>query len=192
MLEVGTKATNPRTGTQFELLELEPTGFVMQYTMNDATSVPDFAEHFHVGWHEDFKVLGGTGVYTLDGKEGRVSAGETVPMPEQVKHLHPRNVGDEPMIMELHAKVSGHGPNAIKDTLGYFFTMFEWEAEGKIALDRHGLPKHPMKFAAAGRVLGGAGGYDAWIPKAAADFAGATVGRLALAMGFSVIDPRFQ
>lgn len=193
MLEAGAKVTNQRSGTRFELLEIDPKSFVMRYTMKDKTPVPDFAEHFHVGWHEDFNVLSGEGTYVLGGKQGRVKAGETVSMPEQVKHIHPMNALDEPMVMEQHTKLTGeHGPNAIPDTLGFLFTMFEWEAEGKIALDKLGLPKNPMKFAAAGRILGKAGNYDARVPKGAADFAGATFGRLAEFLGVSVIDPKWR
>ena len=59
MLEAGAKVTNQRSGTRFELLEIDPKSFVMRYTMKDKTPVPDFAEHFHVGWHEDFNVLSG-------------------------------------------------------------------------------------------------------------------------------------
>lgn len=192
MLEVGAKVTNPRSGTKFELLDLRDDGFVLQYRMDSPSQAPDFAEHFHVGWHEDYNILSGTGTYRLDGEEGVARAGDTVVMPERIKHIHPMNTSPEPMVVEQHATVTGHRPEAIRDTLGFFFTMFDWEADGRISLDKLGLPKHPMKFAAAGRVLGRAGGYDARLPKGAADFAGATFGRLAEMLGYEVIDPKWR
>ena len=192
MLAAGAKVTNPRSGTEFELLDIQDDGFVLRNTMEGPSRAPDFAEHFHVGWHEDFKILSGEGRYRLDGQEGTANAGDTVALPERMKHVHPMSVSPEPMVMEHHAKVTGYGPEAVRDTLGFFFTMFEWDAEGKIALDKLGLPKNPMQFAAAGRVLGKAGGYDARLPKGAADFASATVGRLAEMLGYSVIDPKWR
>lgn len=192
MLDVGAKVSNQRSGTEFELLDIRDDGAILRYTMNGPSRAPDFAEHFHVGWHEDFKILSGAGLYRLDGKEGHAKAGDTISMPERIKHIHPTNASSERMVMEQHVRVTGHGPEAVRDTLGFFFTMFEWEREGKIALDRLGLPKHPMKFAAAGRVLGRAGGYDARLPKGAADLAGATVGRLAEMLGYEVIDPKWR
>ena len=192
MLDVGVKVNNPRSGTEFELLAIEEDGFVLRYVMNRPSKAPDFAEHFHVGWHEDYKILSGEGTYRLDGVDGKARAGDTVAMPERIKHIHPKNTSPEPMVMEQHATVTGHGPQAVRDTLGFFFTMFEWESEGRIALDKLGLPKHPMKFAAAGRILGRAGGYDARLPKGAQDFSAATVGRLAEALGYEVIDPKWR
>lgn len=192
MLDVGANVTNPRSGTEFELLAIKDDGFILRYTMNGPSRAPDFAEHFHVGWHEDYKILSGSGTYWLDGREGTASAGDIVSMPERIKHIHPMNTSSEPMVMDQHATVTGHGPEAVRNTLGFFFTMFEWETEGKITLDKLGLPRHPMKFAAAGRVLGLAGGYDARLPMGAADFASATVGRLAEMLGYKVIDPKWR
>jgi len=192
MLEVGAKATNPRTGSNWELLELSDTNFVLRYSIPVGITMPEIAEHYHVGWHEEFHVQSGQGVYKLDGKEGIASTGESIVMPESVKHVHPYNTGKEPMVVDHHGTVSSPEPNAIKDTFGFFFTMFEWEADGRIKLDKIGLPRHPMKFALAGRVLGRAGGYDARIPKPIADFGGATFGRLSEFLGYSIIDPKWR
>lgn len=192
MLEVGSRATNSRTQTEFEVLEMAPEGFVLRYSMPKDCGLQDFAEHFHVGWHEEFTIIEGDVIYKLDGKEHRATAGDVVPFPERLKHLHPRNAGATPAILEHRATLDVPSIKAVKDTLGFFFTMFDWEAEGKIALDRIGLPRHPMKFFAAGRMLGAHGGYDARLPKAVADFGNATMGRLAEAMGYSVVDPKWR
>ena len=84
MLEVGAKATNPRTGSNWELLELSDTNFVLRYSIPVGSTIPEIAEHYHVGWHEEFHVKSGQSVYKLDGKEGIASAGEGIVMPERV------------------------------------------------------------------------------------------------------------
>ena len=90
MLEVGVTATNPRTGSKWKLIELSETNFVLRYSIPAGSSVPEIAEHYHVGWHEEFHVHSGQGIYKLDGKEGTVSAGETIVMPEKIKHVQHR------------------------------------------------------------------------------------------------------
>lgn len=192
MFEVGATATNPRTGSTWEIRELSDTNFVLRYSIPTGSTKPEVAEHYHVGWHEEFHVQSGQGIYKLGGKEMTVSAGETIVMPEKIKHLHPYSTGTEPLVVDQHATVSNPAPNAIRETLGFFFTMFEWEADGRIKLDKVGLPRHPMKFALAGRILARAGGYDARIPKPFADFGGATLGRLSELLGYSIIDPKWR
>lgn len=192
MLEVGSKVTNARSGTEFELLDIRDDAFVLRYTMNGPSQAPDFAEHFHIGWHEEFKIFSGEVAYRLDGQDGKAKSGETVTMPERMRHVHPMSISPVPVVMEQHGTLTGHGPDAVRDTLAFFYTMYEWEPLGKISLDRLGLPKHPMKFAAAGRMLGKHGGYDARLPKGVSDFANATLGRVAEMMGYDVIDPKWR
>jgi len=74
------------------------------------------------------------------------------------------------MVVDHLRLVTDPVPNAIKDKFGFFFTLFEWEAEG--------------------RILGRAGGYDAGIPKPIPDFGGVTFGRLAEKLDFEIIDPK--
>lgn len=192
MFGPGASATNPRTGSKWELLEVSETDFKLRYSIPAGSAVPEIAEHYHVGWHEEFDVHSGSGAYVLGGKKGTVSAGETIVFPEKIKHIHPYSSGDEPMVIDQRGTVANPAPNAIKDTLGFFFTMFEWEADGRIKLDGLGLPRHPMKFALAGRILSRAGGYDARIPKPIADFGGATFGRLSEMLGYEIIDPKWR
>lgn len=192
MFDVGAIAINPRTGSKWELIELSETIFVLRYSIPVGSTVPEVAEHFHLGWHEEFHVHSGHGVYKLDGTERTASVGDIIVMPEKIKHIHPYSSGKEPMVIDQRVTVTNPMPNAIKDTLGFFFTMFEWEASGRIKLDKVGLPLHPMKFALAGRILVRAGGYDARIPKPIADFGGATFGRLSEMLGYEVIDPKWR
>jgi mannose-6-phosphate isomerase-like protein (cupin superfamily) len=192
MLDVGSHITNPRTGTEFRVMELGETRFVMRYTIPAGVGVPDIAEHYHHGWTEEFHVLEGHGHYRLDGRQHDIGAGESVTLPERVKHVHPWSSGDVQMVYDQIGTVENPSPNAVRETFGFFFTMFDWESQGKIKLDKVGLPKNPILFALAGRVLGRAGGYDARIPRAVADFGGATFGRLAEGLGYQIIDPKWR
>lgn len=192
MLEVGTRAINHRTGSEFEILEMGPSGFVIHCTLPNISPIADYAPHYHVGWSEEFKILSGEAIYTVEGKEQRLKAGDTVTTPDRKKHIHPTNTSSEPLVYEHHATITGHDPRAGHDTMAFFFTMFEWEAAGKIKLDKIGLPSNPLKFAAAGRLLGNAGSYDARMPKGFANFGAATFGRLAEAMGITLIDEKWR
>lgn len=192
MIEEGAQVRNPNTGTEFTILEISETHIVLRYVTPEATGLPDVAEHYHDGWTEEFRMIEGEGRYSMGGKEGVLRTGDTLTMPEMVPHVHPVASGPGRMVMEQRATIPNPTPGAVQNTFGVIFTMMDWAAEGTAALDRVGLPRHPMKFALAGRILGRAGGYDARLPKAVQDAAGATLGRLAEAMGYSVIDPRWR
>lgn len=192
MLDVGSKITNPRTGTVFEIVEFGETRFIMRYSVPEGVTRPDIAEHYHIGWTEEFHVLEGAGKYRLGGAVHDIAAGDRVTLAERTPHVHPWSTGDAPMVYDQIGTVATPAPDAVRNTFGFFFTMFDWEAQGKIRLDKIGLPKNPMQFALAGRLLGGAGGYDARIPKPMADFGGATFGWLAERLGYQVIDPKWR
>ena len=131
MLDVGAKATNPRTGSRWELMELSEDAFVLRYSIPAGVSKPEVAEHYHVGWQEEFCVHEGQGAYRLDGTTHRIDAGDRVTFPEKVRHVHPFSTGSDPMIIDQVGKLTNPAPNAIRNTLGFFFTMFEWEAAGR-------------------------------------------------------------
>ena len=85
MQDIGASVTNPRTGTDWEVIELEETRFVLRYTIPAGVSQPEIAAHYHVGWHEEFRVREGQGKYRLDGTEHPIAAGETVALPEVIR-----------------------------------------------------------------------------------------------------------
>ena len=186
------KVTNSRTGTVFEILELGETRVVMRYTMQPGMQRPDIAKHFHTHWDEEFQVLEGQGDYVLGGETGVVKAGETLAMPKGISHIHPWNTGTDVMVMDQTATVDPLHSGAIRETLGLIFSIYKAESEGRIALDKAGLPKNPLKFAATGRIFARGGSYDARFPKVAQDVGAATMGRLVQALGVDMIDPEFR
>ena len=193
MLTVGSRTRNARSGTEFEVLELGERRLVMRQTMPGPTRADDFVPHFHVGWDEAFDVLEGRGAYLLRGKTYPIAAGETVTFPERVPHRQPVNREPAPLVVDQRVDVTGElPPDALASTVGFFFTMYDWEAQGRIALSAYGLPRNPLQFALAARTLARGGSYDARFPKLAADLLGATMGRLARLLGHEVIDPKWR
>jgi hypothetical protein len=61
--------------------------------------------------------------------------------------------------------------------------------EGK--LDKRGLPKNPLQFAATLRTLTKYDGYDASVPIPAQKILAATLGRLAEAIGYKAVYPQY-
>lgn len=190
MQEAGMNVVNPMTGSRIEIVEISDLEARLRYT-SPRTGVHEFSEHVHLSWDEEFKILGGTGAYQVDRKKHTASAGETVVLPHGHRHVHPTNCGDGDLVMEQTVRVLNGDTTAIPKTLGVLFTLFDWHGQGKIGRNAMGYPKNPLKFAAMGKVLGDAGGFDGMMPVALQKMAGATVGRLALAAGVKVIDPKW-
>lgn len=83
-------------------------------------------------------------------------------------------------------------PDAVRDTLGILFTANAWIAENRMATTPGGLPKNPLKLAATVRLLARGGSYDVRFPTWLQDLVGATLGRLAMALGVDMVDPRYK
>lgn len=193
MIAKGTTAINRATGSRWEVLEgaaeTGARGFSIKVTC-PAGAAPDVMEHIHQEWEESFEIVQGDARYSLGGAAGTATSGDTVRMPPRIKHVHPWNGGDESLVYIQRAVFPAPQPGALEDTFGVFFTLFGM-AEEPGRLTKSGLPRNPLVFAAAGRVLGKYNNFDAALPIAAQKIAAATVGRLALALGAKAIDPAY-
>ena len=192
MLETGAELTNSRTGTHFTLLEMGDQEFALRYESDAPTRVPDFARHVHIDWDEEFEIISGQGRYWLDGEWQTMQVGDTVAFPSGKPHVHPMNDGDGKFEMIQRGRIALPDADRIRVTFSVLFSLFDRINEGRISANTMGYPKHPLKFAAIGKVLGDAGGFDAMLPIGAQRLAGATVGRLALAMGMDPIDDKWR
>lgn len=146
-------------------------------------------EHVHTGWTETFQVVSGEGRYRLDGQEHAFGGGETVELPPNKKHIHPWNSGTGELVYRQTSKFDVPSPSAASDVIGVFFTIHGLAREGKI--NKRGLPKNPLQFAATLRMLTRHGGYDAAVPIPAQNFLSATLGRLAEMLGYRGTYPRY-
>jgi hypothetical protein len=151
---------------------------------------PDIAEHLHLTWTETFEIIDGSARYKVAGEEKTAQAGESfVVMPGQT-HVHPWPAGDNPLVYRQRSDFGRATPDAVQDVLGVFATVAGLARLGKV--DGKGLPKHPLQLAATMRTLSKHGGYDASLPVSAQNFLCATLGRLAEALGYKGVDPRYM
>ena len=150
---------------------------------------PDIAEHLHLTWTETFEIIAGTAHYSVDGKQQLAQAGDTFVVLPQQRHIHPWNAGESTLIYRQTDQFEAAAPEAIQDVLGTFATMAGLAREGKI--NQKGLPKNPLQLAATMRTLGKHGNYDAALPIPVQQLLGATLGRLAEALGYRAVYPQY-
>ncbi|MBT8457143.1 MAG: cupin domain-containing protein [Rhodobacteraceae bacterium] len=186
-----TSVVNPMTGTRIELLDLNAVGGRLRYESPPGAGV-EYAKHVHLHWEETFDMISGQGEYQLGRDRKVLGEGETVVLPAGVPHVHPTNHGSEPMVMEQTIVAKGGSEASIRATFGVLFSLFDWHGQGKLRRNRMGYPMNPLHFAAMGKVLGDAGSFDGMVPIAAQRFTGATLGRLAMALGYDPIDPKWK
>ena len=110
-------------------------------------------------------------------------------MPPGQPHIHPWNAGDTEMVYHQINKFEQRSPQAVQDVIGVFVTIFGLTGEGKV--DKRGLPKNPLQFAATLRTLVKCDGYDANVSIPAQKIVAATLGRLAEAMGYKAVHPQY-
>jgi mannose-6-phosphate isomerase-like protein (cupin superfamily) len=192
MLRAGFETTDPFTETRSVLVQgAEETGgrgWVLDVYCPEGAP-PAILEHLHEGWVETFEILQGSAAYRLGREEHRLNAGESVVTPPRVPHVHPWNVGSGVMVYRQTNDFGEADPGAVDDVLGVFATIHGLAREGKIG--KRGLPKNPLQFAATLRTLVRHGGYDAAVPMPIQRGMSATMGRLAEALGYRGVYPRY-
>ena len=192
MIQAGFETTEPRTGTRTRVVrgskETDGMGWVIEVTCPVGAD-PAILEHVHTRWTETFEILQGDARYKLNGQVGHARTGDSIVMPPGQPHIHPWNAGTDIMVYRQTNDFGGRSPEAVDDVLGVFATLNGLTLEGKV--NRRGLPKNPLQFAATLRTLVRHEGFDAAAPIAAQRFLSATLGRLAELMGYRAVYPRF-
>lgn len=192
MIGPGFTTLDPTTQTRFEFISVEPNedgdDFVLECRC-PARAGPFALEHVHLSWEERFEILAGDAEYKLDGQVGTALPGDTVVIPAGLKHVHPWSVGDAELVYRQHARFDTPDSEAVDDVFGAFTTLFALAREGKV--DRKGLPRHPLQFAATLRTFVKHEGFDAAVPIPLQRALAATLGRVAEAMGYRSSYPRY-
>lgn len=192
MITAGFETTEPLSGTRALVLqaaaETNGMGWVLEVTCPEGAR-SSILEHVHTEWRETFEIVAGTSRYKLDGREALASTGDVIVMPAGQPHIHPWNAGKGTMVYRQTSQFARRSPEAVDDVLGAFATLNGLTREGKIS--RRGLPKDPLQFAATLRTLVKHEGFDASVPIPAQRFLSATLGRLAEALGYRAVYPRF-
>lgn len=180
---------NPRTGVVARLLDAdEQVGgrFTLEYTVPRAEG-PFIDAHLHQHWTEHFEVLAGTACYRLGRADGTLTAGESVTLGPGIPHVHPWNVGAEPLRVRQTSTLHRPDPEAIRDTFRAF-AMLSWlTREGKV--DARGKP-HPLQGALILRGLQRHGGYLAGIPVPVQRVLVGALAALGERRGYVAFDPR--
>ena len=192
MIRAGFETTDPFTHTRAVVIkgaeETDGRGWVIEVHCPEGAP-PAVLEHVHLTWSETFEILQGSGAYKLGGQEHALNTRETVLMPPGVPHVHPWNTGSGIMVYRQTNDFGETNPNAVHDVLGVFATINGLAREGRIGYK--GLPKNPLQFAATLRTLTKHGGFDANVPIPVQRALSATLGRLAEALGYRGVYPRY-
>lgn len=192
MIRAGFETTDPVTGTRTVVVqgteEMGGRGWVLEVHCPEGAR-PAILEHVHLSWKETFEILRGTASYRLGGETRTVTAGESVIMEAGVKHVHPWNTGAGEMVYRQTNDFGRAEPDAMDDVIGVFATINGLAREGRIG--GKGLPKDPLQLAATLRTLARHDGFDAAVPIPMQRFLSATLGRLAEALGYRGVYPRF-
>lgn len=192
MIQAGFTIESPITKSRTTALESDAethgAGWLLE-TRCMPRSRPDIAEHFHLNWTETFEIISGTATYKLNGIVKKTQAGEKIVMPPRQPHIHPWNMGNVELIYRQHDVFGQPDPQAVQDILGVFATIAGLARDGKI--DRKGLPKDPLQLAATLRTLVKHGGYDASQSVSAQNFIAATLGLLAVTLGYRAVYPLY-
>jgi hypothetical protein len=192
MIHAGFTIESPRTGTRTVVVksDAETSGNGWELELHCRTNAgPDIAEHLHLDWTETFEIVSGSAYYKLDGIRKTAQAGESFVVHPRRLHVHPWNAGETEMIYRQNNKFSQSNPPAVQDVLGVFATIAGLTREGKVGND--GRPKNFLQLAATMRTLNKHGGYDARISIGTQYLISATLGRLAEALGYRAVYPRF-
>jgi hypothetical protein len=193
MIRVGFTTVHPFTKARSVIIETDAenggTGFVLEVTCAGGAG-PNILEHLHLTWTETFEILSGAAQYRLGGQRLTAASGARIVMPARVPHVHPWAAGDGAMVYRQTTRFETPSPRAVQDTLGSFATMNGLAREGKVSPS--GLPKNPLQLAATLRTLGRHGGYTTSLPIPVQQFASATLGRLAEALGYRGVYERYD
>lgn len=193
MIRAGFTINNPLTQSRTVVLEsdAETNGMSWLLEVHCAPNAgPDITEHLHSEWVERFEIISGSAYYSLDGKQHTAHAGASFVVAPGQRHIHPWNAGATPLVYRQRSEFGRANPAAVQEVLGVFATTAGLARQGKV--DSSGRAKNPLQLAAALKTLNKHGGYDAGIPVPVQTFLSAILGRLAEALGYRGVDPRYM
>lgn len=192
MIHSGFVIENPITHSRIHVIEGDAEtagkGWLLEVTCVPSAP-PDVVEHLHKSWTETFTILSGIAYYSVAGVQKTASAGDSFTVLPGQRHMHPWNAGDVRLVYQQRNVFASPSAEAVQDTLGVLATNAVLAREGKI--DGRGVAKNPLQLAATLRTLNKHGGYVTELPAGVQNAISATLGRLAEAIGYRGVYPRF-
>ena len=193
MIKEGFTIDNPVTGSRTVVLQSDAwtagTGWLLEvHAMPHARS--DVPEHLHLNWTETFEIISGTALFSLDGAQSSIGAGDSIRVRPGQRHIHPWNGGETEMVYRQLNVFEPPDRNAAREVLGVFATVADLARVGKV--NNRGEPRNPLQLAVMLKTLNRYGGYDAKLPVPVQNLMAATLGSLAEALKYRAIDPRYM
>jgi mannose-6-phosphate isomerase-like protein (cupin superfamily) len=118
--------------------------------------------HKHPDGPEDWRVVSGTARYRLGLRSLTARAPDGWTVPGNTTHVHPANVGDEPLVVRQIIAPDPPMPELTAGVERYFETVFALAQQGKV--DRFGRIRDPLQDMLAIWENLVPGSYIAWIP----------------------------
>lgn len=150
----GDQIENPLSGQRVTLIlppaETQGRSFVLEGEMAPGVDAEGIPPHLHPATTETFEILRGRGRYQLGRQQADLQAGDTVVMPAGIGHLHPWNVGDEPLIYRQTAVSDPPDPAGAQAALTGLSTLFALAREGRT--NRAGMA-NPLQMAVIARSM---------------------------------------
>lgn len=192
MIQAGFVIENPRTQSRAVVLESDAEtsgmGWLIEVTSIPAAG-PDTPEHLHLTWTETFEIIQGTAYYRLDGVQHTLQTGERITMPPRLRHVHPWNASNSPLVYRQRTDLGQRDPGTVQDVLGVVATVAGLAQAGKV--NKRGVPTNPLQLAAMLQIMAKHGTFDSSLPIGVQNLAAATLGRLAHALGYRGVDPQY-
>ena len=101
--------------------------------------------HVHVDVDEHFALEAGTARHWLGRRRLLARAGNAWTVPRGTGHIHPGNVGEEPLVVRQWIELDAPDPALLRGVERYFETVSALAAQGRV--DRFGRIKDPLQEA---------------------------------------------
>jgi mannose-6-phosphate isomerase-like protein (cupin superfamily) len=101
--------------------------------------------HVHADVDEHFLIEAGTARHWLGRRRLLARAGDGWIVPAGIAHVHPGNVGEEPLVVRQWIQVDAPDPALLRGVERYFETVSSLAAQGRV--DRFGRIKDPLQEA---------------------------------------------
>ena len=101
--------------------------------------------HRHVGIPERFEIVRGSARHWVGRRRLTAHRGDAWVVPAGASHVHPGNVGSEPLVVRQSIELDEPDPALVGGVERYFETIFALENDGRV--DRFGRIKNPFQDA---------------------------------------------
>ncbi len=147
-MKAGDVLVNPVTGMRLTIIataaETGGRSVTVEYELRPHSGRDYTPPHGHRTYVERFDILSGRAATVVGGVMGTAAAGQSVHVPLNTVHIHPWNIGDEPLIVRQTTEALTPDPRGLSNALASAETLFELAHRGKV--NANGQP-NPLQAA---------------------------------------------